>query len=545
MRIIAENDAISKYSSRSNKAVSDEELIDFIDKHKDQEIHILLDGVSGSAFDEFFIHNNIAQLKQFKNCNITFEYERSTGTTDSQFMDDYKNNHIEGQRADGNKVFSINQIIEDEDFVLKIANEINSKNFSPLEKIFAIYNITTSMKSYHKESPSSGLEQSRSLFEYLNNNYMVCAGYKNFLENICYLTDIPSCYEFVRQENEPHARLYVNITDEKYGINGYYVLDPTADISKGINFASRSLKHFLMTTSNANLNIEYTWLDVLNYKNIDNFKENYTNSTKEYLLSVFEALDKDFVEKFKSLDLTNNHDIQILLNYLNTKLDNEIETDKIHQAKSVVASSIFKLPENTNIEDFLYAPKQNDMTEKEFEFMQSQGYEDKSFDSKESQLIDRLSFLYNIMFNAAFNDFKTNNVTIDESGPYPNSKIFNEASEISLSFERKLQSMIQSAENPEEFLTTLKENGFFIDKNGRLDTDKKFDQILESAEKAAINKTTPKEKSEQISAEFVASYQNLDLETSDLKKSILTIANTLEFDKSPNSNTREDDSYEH
>ena len=51
MRIIAEDDAISRYNPLTNQTLSDEELIDFIDKHKNQEIHILLVSINGNIHD--------------------------------------------------------------------------------------------------------------------------------------------------------------------------------------------------------------------------------------------------------------------------------------------------------------------------------------------------------------------------------------------------------------------------------------------------------------------------------------------------------------
>ena len=522
MRIITENDAISE--------ASDEEYIDFLDKHRNQKIHILFVCFNGATSDEFFIHRNIEKLKQFKDCNMTFEYEHPFGLTNSKHMFDYNNEHIDGKRTDGNTVFTIGQIIADEEFVLEIANEINSQNFSQLEKIFAIYNIATSIKSFRQEAPGSGNHQSRSLFEYLNNTYMVCAGYTNFLENICYLTNIPCYQEPVRISNGPHARLYVNITDEKYGINGYYVLDPTADNTKGTKFSSRLLNHFLMTTSKANSYIENTVLDDLNYKNINSFKDTYRISKKKYLLSLFEKLDKDFAEEFESLDLTKDDDIQKFLDYLDAKIDNEIDPDKIYQAKLVVASSIFKIPNNIKTEDFLNPPNQSDMTEDQYDFMKTQGYEDKPQTSIEAKYIERIKFLYDIMYRLAVQDFTNKKITITEFGSVPNSETFRTACNISSSFESKLNKLLKNAENPEPILTELRKNGFFITEKGSLDTDKQFDQMLQSAEKEALQTSNFQSSNIATPLEYPLSYISMGISTGDLYDAKYMLAATLRMD---------------
>ena len=62
-----------------------------------------------------------------------------------------------------------------------IVNDINSKGFSPLEKAVAIYDIVQSIKPY-KHGPTTG--SSRYFYDYLNNNYMVCLGYADFMLNL-------------------------------------------------------------------------------------------------------------------------------------------------------------------------------------------------------------------------------------------------------------------------------------------------------------------------------------------------------------------------
>ena len=85
---------------------------------------------------------------------------------------------------------------------------------------------------------------------------------------------------------------------------------------------------------------------------------------------------------------------------------------------------------------------------------------------------------------------------------------------------------------------------FLQTKNGHLDTDRKFNQIITSAEELALQSTNSKNESNKSPSEFLASYQSNGLESYDLKKSFNTLATTLDLDKSPNSNKREDEEYE-
>lgn len=112
-------------------------------------------------------------------------------------------------------------------------------------------------KSY-QESPF--LSESRLLYEFLNNEYMVCSGYVWLLFTLCYELGIPCVSHSVvcgdPKEAIPgsnHARLYVFLEDPKYGISGYYVSDPTFDrsISNENDFLIEHFSRLVMTTSEA------------------------------------------------------------------------------------------------------------------------------------------------------------------------------------------------------------------------------------------------------------------------------------------------------
>ena len=64
---------------------------------------------------------------------------------------------------------------------------------------------------------------------------------------------------------------------------------------------------------------------------------------------------------------------------------------------------------------------------------------------------------------------------------------------------------------------------FLQTKNGHLDTDRKFNQILTSAEELALQSTNSKNESNKSPSEFLASYQSTGLESYDLKNKTVII----------------------
>lgn len=122
-----------------------------------------------------------------------------------------------------------------------LVEDIKNSDMTPFEKYIAIYNIVKNYKPY-KESENK--EESRYLRYILDNEYMVCVGYSKLFEalldkvgiqSLGYSPQVDISYDkgFTEEEiplnHAGHARLMVNMYDEKYGINGFYVSDPTWD----------------------------------------------------------------------------------------------------------------------------------------------------------------------------------------------------------------------------------------------------------------------------------------------------------------------------
>ena len=129
-----------------------------------------------------------------------------------------------------------------------VANYINRYDLSPVEKYIFAYYLTANFKKYkmHEDNTMSELVEpslSRDPFMILLNEAIVCAGYAHFLEKVLEKVDIPC--SFVANRNLQHAFNMVNIIDPKYGIDSYFISDPTADNFKGkIRNAFHSLEGY-------------------------------------------------------------------------------------------------------------------------------------------------------------------------------------------------------------------------------------------------------------------------------------------------------------
>ena len=159
--------------------------------------------------------------------NKDFDYSFFYKISDPSYVDSYS--PLSRDKAGFIKCIN-GQIIKSRLDVLKISikNVIDS-NLSPFEKLICCYNITKSFKKYN-DSPKGTLDNlpPRSLYQVLVNEYMVCVGYSQmlrFLLNECGIDCV------VYDDNEhTHELVYATINDDKYGIHGYYKLDPTNDI---------------------------------------------------------------------------------------------------------------------------------------------------------------------------------------------------------------------------------------------------------------------------------------------------------------------------
>ena len=160
-------------------------------------------------------------------------------------------------------------------------------NLSPFERYIYAYNKAKQFKEY-KENEDD-LSASRNLYKILENEFMVCVGFSNLFGDLLsklgissssYSVGVDTSYDkaYMKQEQVEgvekstervgHDRRYVYIKDEKYGIDGFYVSDPTWD-----NNLERDLyNHLAMTDEEMTKLTRYNWISTYEYKELFNIK---------------------------------------------------------------------------------------------------------------------------------------------------------------------------------------------------------------------------------------------------------------------------------
>lgn len=281
--------------------------------------------------------------------NITFLKELSEKGYDIDFC--YFWYSIDEEHS---QVLPLSKLIETERILDLIVQEIKDSELSPLEKFIALYEIVHFFKPY-KEEENAGLAASRGLYEYLNNDYMVCSGYANFLDNLCHRVGIPSEIITVYYQYGTHSRNYIHLNDPIYNISGYYVTDAMAK-QNPITFMGlplEDLPKMIMTTSDQVNEKDYIYgsdfiLMFTQERFLEEFGRISTNlHNTSFMKEFFKNIDPVHYEKYKNVDLTKKENLQDLYYYINSRLNNPIPTDALTKAILNVKKFIFKnMPED-------------------------------------------------------------------------------------------------------------------------------------------------------------------------------------------------------
>jgi len=214
-----------------------------------------------------------------------------------------------------------------------------ARSFSPFEKFIYAYNLTKRFKDYKENNEN--LNSARNIYALLENEYMVCVGFSNMLGELCkklgietinLFTCVDVSYDGVGNEYDlnksvpvkkgHHSRRCVYLKDEKYGINGYYISDPTWDN-----------------------NIEN---DYYNYMLLTSIEE---VSTKRYTFTTYDSIDELFnvtcIEEFyKKINfMVNKQYAGLSKSNIITKYDvlNDILFDLVNKMRMLDSSFIDKL----------------------------------------------------------------------------------------------------------------------------------------------------------------------------------------------------------
>ena len=129
---------------------------------------------------------------------------------------------------------------------------INGQHLSPLEKFTLAYSIVIN-KIYQDDNKNSS--NPRNIISTLSSDKIVCCGYANELSALCQRIGVPCTCRInsfgEKDKIDNHSTCIINIQDEKYGINGVYVADPTGDAKTAKCDKTAKMhhcyRHFLLT----------------------------------------------------------------------------------------------------------------------------------------------------------------------------------------------------------------------------------------------------------------------------------------------------------
>ncbi len=198
---------------------------------------------------------------------------------------------------DINKTFSLQEVESANAKIGATADAIKSKDFSPYEKLMAAYLKVTS-REYVQAEDDEEASISRSLYNVLNSNKIVCVGYAYWLKaimdtigdnNVKIYPNSVACSRDNVTIDGYHANLIIYIKDEKYGIDGYYYVDPTWDCTQKEGKYSGAFNFFLVPLSDIDkisfhirekgmLDDYYTYKSFVENKH----RREITNTSKKY-----------------------------------------------------------------------------------------------------------------------------------------------------------------------------------------------------------------------------------------------------------------------
>lgn len=217
---------------------------------------------------------------------------------------------------------------------------INIKNSSdtPFEKFLRVYNIVKNYKDYKEDE--TDLKNARQLSRIVKNDFIVCTGFASLLIDLLKRVGIESikysCFVDDRTDEsaedektiEHHAKVLVNITDEKYKLDGYFISDPTWDNSLT---GENTYNHVIRGMESMRRSSEYLYslTDIDLFLDVDSY-DDFINKTNYYLeRKLRETLyfDTDSIDRKKEIKIDALIEtLEFILGTLKT-LDNYIFSD--------------------------------------------------------------------------------------------------------------------------------------------------------------------------------------------------------------------------
>ena len=207
-----------------------------------------------------------------------------------------------------------------------------SEDLSPLEKTTFAYDLVKS--HYYKEYEVRHTMNSRNITKMVHNDSIVCQGYVKIFNRILkeFGISTSNLSVIIKSNNQEvnHARSIVKLSDDKYGINGYFVFDPTWD--------SADKEHYYQFDEN---NARY------HKGQVDGFKRADALSSYKYFLVPLPLYESKF---------SNSYD-EVITGKDNKKLDSNV-TNRLLHSNQIKSDANYLQPRS--FVELLYRVKQEE-----------------------------------------------------------------------------------------------------------------------------------------------------------------------------------------
>lgn len=238
--------------------------------NKNNEVSI---GINDLKDRECLINNLHYNVKNYSNFNIYYSIQPS---------------------------FPFSKLVLIDDKLKELTNDVKGKDLSDMEKYLILYNKVKRYKKY-KETDGDKLE-SRELNHILFNDYIVCVGFSLLLKEVLRLENIESTdyntvvdtsydngytEEEITLTSEQHRRLLVNIKDDKYEVDNYFIADPTWDNNMKYDVYSYALEPMSSMREDKRL---FQFMDIDAFLDVDDF-EDYNNKLNHIIKRKMEKYD--------------------------------------------------------------------------------------------------------------------------------------------------------------------------------------------------------------------------------------------------------------
>lgn len=212
-------------------------------------------------YEEDYFNKIIKILDRFEKLNtkFTIRIECKKRSIFDKFIPLIKYNNLSLFINNDYYDYPLDEFIKEEELLYSMVNNIDNSSCTQFEKYIAVYNIVKNFKPYKEVENDENNDLSRNIRYILKNDYMVCVGYSKLFRELLdkvgieaeiYNTSVDTSYDDgFSLEEKPlnlcrHARIIVNLIDEEYGIDGYYISDPTWDNDLKIDKYSNMIMPF-------------------------------------------------------------------------------------------------------------------------------------------------------------------------------------------------------------------------------------------------------------------------------------------------------------